>query len=430
MHVGISALVELDLVTLDQRELLALLDGLEVEKRRLAPVDHRVVAEIDDRKLAHELCAPNTAAVLRARLRISAREATRRVRAAANFGPRRTLCGEPLPPLFTSIAAAQADGRISAEHALVITRAVDQLPVAIQAEREDELQAGLLAHADNFDPDQLNKIARRWVDVLDPDGTLTEYADHERNRELTLSPNRDGSYTISGRLTPLCGAIWRPILDSLSKPVPADDGARDERRPGQRRADGFQEAGLLLNRAEQLPHAGGAAVTLLVNITDEQLRTGEGLATTAHGDLIPVIRILDLAGEAQTMSVQLDPRGGVMNYGRTKRIVPPEMRRAIAARDRGCTFPGCDRPPAWTEAHHFLGWLDGGETSIENCGLVCGFHHREFQRRGWLSVMLDGLPYWIPPAWLDPEQRPRRNTTFDSLTRGATSGTTMVGCPS
>ncbi|WP_242419678.1 HNH endonuclease signature motif containing protein, partial [Frankia sp. CpI1-P] len=35
---------------------------------------------------------------------------------------------------------------------------------------------------------------------------------------------------------------------------------------------------------------------------------------------------------------------------------PPHLRRALAARDRGCTFPGCDRPPSWCEAHHVIHW--------------------------------------------------------------------------
>jgi hypothetical protein len=24
--------------------------------------------------------------------------------------------------------------------------------------------------------------------------------------------------------------------------------------------------------------------------------------------------------------------------------------------------------------------------------------------------MIDGVPWWIPPRWQDPDQRPRRNT--------------------
>jgi len=47
----------------------------------------------------------------------------------------------------------------------------------------------------------------------------------------------------------------------------------------------------------------------------------------------------------------------------------------------------------------------------KNLTLVCGFHHREHRKRGWTSQMTDGIPYWRPPRWLDPNQTPRRNTT-------------------
>jgi hypothetical protein len=102
-----------------------------------------------------------------------------------------------------------------------------------------------------------------------------------------------------------------------------------------------------------------------------------------------------------------------MSYGRTKRLVPPEMRLALTARDRGCSFPGCTRPAAWTQAHHFREFADGGETSIENCGLACTWHHHQFQRKGWRSDITTGRPHWTPPKIIDPNQTPRRNTVHD-----------------
>jgi hypothetical protein len=76
-------------------------------------------------------------------------------------------------------------------------------------------------------------------------------------------------------------------------------------------------------------------------------------------------------------------------------------------------FPGCDRTPAWTQAHHFIEFVAGGPTSLDNCGLVCGFHHRQFARNGWISVMVNAAPHWIPPPWVDPDQEPPRNTMHD-----------------
>ena len=74
-------------------------------------------------------------------------------------------------------------------------------------------------------------------------------------------------------------------------------------------------------------------------------------------------------------------------------------------------FPGCDRPPQWTQAHHFQEWdRDHGSTSVHNLGLVCGYHHRSFSSTGWRGVMINGIPHWIPPTHIDPNQQPQRNT--------------------
>jgi hypothetical protein len=118
----------------------------------------------------HHRPAARIAANLTA-LRISPREAVRRVRAAANLGPRRGLTGSVLPPLVDGVAAAQAAGLISAEHAAVIITTIDRLPGAVGAEREAGVQAQLVEHATDFDPHQLA--------------------------------------TLAGHLTPECGSLWQ-----------------------------------------------------------------------------------------------------------------------------------------------------------------------------------------------------------------------------
>ncbi len=95
-------------------------------------------------------------------------------------------------------------------------------------------------------------------------------------------------------------------------------------------------------------------------------------------------------------------KGVPLYLGRTSRIATPGQTVALAARDRGCSFPGCDRPPSHCQRHHITDWANGGPTDIDNLTLLCGYHHREHAKRGWQCVMLNGLPHWRPPAWLDP----------------------------
>jgi Domain of unknown function (DUF222) len=406
---GCAAIASYDLTTVAGDQLLELTRALEVQRRANTSIDHRLIAEMQDRGLAGDVGAANTAGLLRGLLRVSGAEARRRVRAAADMGPRRTLTGEASGPLFPRVAAAQAAGVISGEHAAVITSAVGKLPDVIAAEYEAEVEATLVAHAANFDPVELGKIGRRLLDVLDPDGELTDDTDHDRRRFLDFSSLADGSGVGRFRLTPECAAIWQAIFDSMARPVPGADGASDARTASQRRHDAFRDAGLMILRGGELSTVNGVPVTVLITMTEQQFRTGQGYARTGFGTLIPTCRVLDLDCEAQTVGVVVNSTGGVMSYGRTRRLVSPSMRLALIARDQGCTFPGCDRPATWCEAHHFREWADSGPTDLDNLGLVCGYHHGQFERLGWRGVMIDGVPHWVPPAYRDPTRTPRRN---------------------
>ena len=159
---------------------------------------------------------------------------------------------------------------------------------------------------------------------------------------------------------------------------------------------------------------GGAPTTVLLTMTIEQLESRTGLVTTAHGGAVSVADALRLAGEANVVPVVLG-MAGVLAFGQRRRVASAGQRLALTARDGGCCFPGCDSPPGWTEVHHVQPWIDGGPTDVDNrCLLLCGYHHREFEKRGWTVTMKDGAPWWVPPPWIDPERVPIRNTMYRS----------------
>jgi hypothetical protein len=92
-----------------------------------------------------------------------------------------------------------------------------------------------------------------------------------------------------------------------------------------------------------------------------------------------------------------------LDVGRTTRVVSPAQRTALAVRDGGCVFPGCDRPLAWCEAHHLQHWLDGGPTDLDNLALVCRAHHRAVHEGGWqLQHRPDGRLTATPPHRRQP----------------------------
>jgi Domain of unknown function (DUF222) len=190
---------------------------------------------------------------------------------------------------------------------------------------------------------------------------------------------------------------------------------RDARPLGARRYDALVAVFKSVLNSGDLPASGGTPATTVWHITDDQLRDRYGLAVSEHGTMIPVADALGMADQSHLYVLIKNTKGVPLHLGRTSRIATPGQTIALAARDRGCSFPGCDRPPSHCQRHHVLDWLFGGETEIDNLTLLCGFHHREFAKRGWECLMIGGLPRWQPPAWLDPDRQPIRNTRHFTL---------------
>jgi 5-methylcytosine-specific restriction endonuclease McrA len=68
--------------------------------------------------------------------------------------------------------------------------------------------------------------------------------------------------------------------------------------------------------------------------------------------------------------------------------IPAGIRNAVKARDRYCQWAGgCDQPASACEVHHLKHKSNGGETSLDNCLLICFFHHQiMIHRMGWTLV--------------------------------------------
>lgn len=110
----------------------------------------------------------------------------------------------------------------------------------------------------------------------------------------------------------------------------------------------------------------GAPAQVLISMTADQLVTRQELAETSFGQLLTVSEALRLADEAAIDLLLRDARGVVLCHGRSKRIATRGQTLALIARDGGCTFPGCDKPPEWCQRHHIVAWADGGTTDPNN----------------------------------------------------------------
>jgi hypothetical protein len=342
-------------------------------------------------------------------LSLSPGESSRRVRQARELGPRITLTGDRLEPLLPATAAACADGAITAQHADVIARAVGKVRGQLAPGELAEVECFLVEQAQLIDAKVLFGIARQLVDTLCPDGRLADEREQQGRRRLTCVASGDGMYRISGDLDPETSALAMSVLHALGAPRPTDAGGPDERSAGQRLHDAFRAVLKLALRAGELPVTGGVPATVLITMTAEQFETRSGLASTSFGERLWVDQALRLADEAAIAWIVHNSTGGILNYGTTRRLASSSQTLALIARDQGCAFPGCTDPPEWTEKHHITPWARGGPTDLDNLCLLCDFHHDRFDRQGWQIVMRGGVPWFVPPAWLDAEQKPLSN---------------------
>ncbi|HEX5788813.1 MAG TPA: DUF222 domain-containing protein [Woeseiaceae bacterium] len=107
---------------------------------------------------------------------------------------------------------------------------------------------------------------------------------------------------------------------------------------------------------------------------------------------LPVETVRRLACDAETVTLIEDEDERPLSVGRQSRIVPKRLLKALWARDRGCTFPGCNRK-RFVDAHHVQHWANGGETSLDNLLLLCTRHHRAVHEGGY-SIRRDFQDAW------------------------------------
>jgi hypothetical protein len=392
--------------------LVEFLVGFERVRNRLGLVDHQVVAAVDASTLPDDLVAGSTAHVLTRVTRVSRVEAHRRVHAAEALGQPVSIRGERRPAHHPELAAAVVTGRVPVENVRVAVRCLRRLEHRFYATTEQ------LAFADGqltevavvFGPEELRRVTQHLEDVLFPDGCLTDDHQVADARDLTLTAKADGSWSVDGRLTGLCGAALSAVLTSLAAPIPGPDGSPDERSPGQRRHDALHTAATMLLRTGDLPRAGGVPASIIVTIDADDLLAGTGHGTTTTGGRLNVAEIIRLADDAELLPTLLTRSlrgGGVpLAMGRTRRCATDTQTKALIARDGGCSFPHCTAPPAWCDRHHVIPWRDQGPTDVDNLTLLCGYHHTYFEQRPWRCQMTNGLPHWTPPRWIDPHQAP------------------------
>jgi hypothetical protein len=297
--------------------------------------------------------------------------------------------GQHLDDLPRSVEAVES-AEIGYAHLALMARTAEALQASPTAAPFEE--AELLEKAREYSVGRLWYFCHHLRHATDPEGFAEEQNRATEACTLKMSTSEDGSLMLEGWLDSVSGGIVRSALEPLAQP----HGDHDERGREHRNAAALVEVCSHVQDAGTLPQRPHLQVTA-------SLETLQGLAGSPAGDMeysLPVSAetVRRLACDATITRVVLAPESVVIDVGRARRVVAGAMRRALNARDGHCKWPRCDRPASWSDAHHVIHWIRGGETDLSNMVLLCHRHHWMSHEGGWQLVRTtEGEILTVPP---------------------------------
>ena len=353
-----------------------------------------------------------------------------------------TGCAEPRNRV---VADALAAGAVTVQCARVALREVPKvLPVIPGADREEVLSWYLaLSHTGKR---TLRDLSARIIGRFAPEILVAQEEHQQQCETLTWADLPNGLTRLTADLSNGHAAIIKHAIQALAAPKPAlavDPNSaaacadvttgvvpeRDARTPGKRRADALTElagvAARLLD-GDRTHHSGniGGSATIIITLDHQTLidqleaagRLGStagkgdsprplpGIGRTITGDLLDAGTLRRMACDADIIPAVLGGQSKPLDVGRTKRLFTGGLRTAIIHRDQHCTFPGCDRPPDWCDAHHATPWWAGGHTNLQNAELLCARHHTIVHRDLLTTTVTTAGVTWEPTPGLMPQR--------------------------
>jgi hypothetical protein len=344
-------------------------DGLVAIRRQIDRLEAECIRRLhrfDRKRGALSEGAASTVSWLRSTCGLTGGAAAERVRMA------RVL--DELPQTMASFQA----GRSPFTNVSLIARLADD--VGIDPTRG--VEPTLVTAAEKLDVGRMAQLVAFTRHRLDADGALDRDNHAHDRRWFACDQTYGGAFILRGELDAENGAVVKTALDALSRP----SGPGDERTGSQRRADALVELASRQLKDGKLPGLHGQRPHLTITAGLDTLRrsdTAPPAELTGAGP-IHAETARRIACDSVRTVVNTAGTGDALSVGRATRSIPAAIRTALGVRDKGCRFPGCDRPPGWTDGHHIKHWADGGETSMDNLVLLCRRHHRMVHERGWL----------------------------------------------
>ena len=347
----------------------------------LAAAEADVIAEISRRE--GDAAAEETVRRTQKRSRAGARKAVK-VAAQLEWAPR--------------VADKLADGAITPEAAGLILDAAGETPV----------DHGVLLQAAEEEPDDLfRRTLKEHVNERTNQEELeARRARQRRRRRASISEESDGMFHLFAQLDPLTGNRVRNALLAKTDQLFRSEDPKNRATAPQRFADALTE--LVCNSTSDGSDGAPAGVELLVLADYDQVRDEITNARLADDTRLTEAEALALACDAKILPGIFNKHTGDAVLGRSKRKIPPWLRKQLIARDGGCV--GCGAHHKICQVHHIRHWKHGGETTLENTCLVCWrCHHVRLHQNGEQITRHPGGKLTIGP--------PTNNTGADRHTR-------------
>jgi hypothetical protein len=289
---------------------------------------------------------------------------------------------------------ALEDGDLSMSAARVLVDARDGDHEAFRSS-----EATLVEAAKIHSMQDVRRVAAYWRQAAEREAAMGGEEKLRERRRLHASVTFMGMVRVDGDLDPETGetllTALRAVLDAESRSAGPDDG----RTPAQRRADALGEVCRQWLDLGDRPTVAGERPHVTVTVDESALAGGAGETSEMdHAGPVDPALARRVACDGSIRRVVMAGRSEPLDVGRRTAVVSPALRRAVIVRDRGCRFPGCDRPHSWCDAHHVVHWADGGPTALANLVLLCRRHHRMIHGRGGFSLGLEeGQPVFRRP---------------------------------
>ncbi|MDY7106373.1 MAG: DUF222 domain-containing protein [Actinomycetota bacterium] len=277
-------------------------------------------------------------------------------------------------------AEAYRSGGLRSGHVDAIVANTPERVLGQYAAQEDEFVPAIAALTTRG----ASTVMRRWRSYAE-DALDAKRNETDTRREVSFSITANGRGELRGSFDPATAELIKTGLERFEVKNNPNEPARTAK---QRRADALRD--IFTYAVENGDDTSGTAgrhrphVTIMVNAND-------GDAWNLNGEPLSGPIVTSWLCDSLVNRLVMDADGVPLDYGRSERTAPTALWKAVATRDGGCRFPGCDRPPRWCQAHHLKHWTEGGCTDLDNLALLCTHHHHLVHEKGWVAKLLPDL---------------------------------------